>query len=83
MQEDHPNPAPWDGLFDESGPIPAFGPARTDEKGRLIMDEAESLARREAGLRALKVIPTMVDETDTDEVWDEVFASMRKRRGDS
>ena len=78
MPDEHPNAAPWDGLSDEAGPIPAFGPARTDEAGRLVMDDAERAARREAGIRALKATPLMVDETDTDEVWDEIFASLRR-----
>ena len=33
--------APWDGLTDERGPIPAFGPAKTDASGRLVMSREE------------------------------------------
>jgi hypothetical protein len=38
----------WDGLADEQGPIPAFGPARADEHGRVVMTDEEWEARRDA-----------------------------------
>ncbi len=63
----------WDGLSDGRGPIPAFGPARTDENGRLVMSDDERAARRDAAIRALAVVGKITDETDTDEVWAEVF----------
>lgn len=62
----------WDGLSDERGPIPAFGPARTDESGRISMSDEERAARRDAAIRALAVVGQITDKTDTDEVWDEV-----------
>jgi hypothetical protein len=69
----------WDGLSDEQGPIPAFGPARTDDLGRVIMTDEEWEARRQAAIRALRVIGDITDETDTDEIWDEVFRGLRGR----
>ena len=60
----------WDGLADEQGPIPVFGPAKTDEDGRLIFDEGESVARSEAAIRTLRVLHLITDETDSDEIWD-------------
>lgn len=66
----------WDGLSDERGPIPTFGPARTDSRGRLFMSDEELAARRDAAMRALAAISSITDETDTDEVWDEVFRGL-------
>jgi hypothetical protein len=66
----------WDGLADERGPIPAFGPARTDENGRLLMSDEERVARRDAAIRALAVVREITDETDTDEVWAEVLRGL-------
>ena len=60
----------WDGLADEQGPIPTFGPARTDERGRIVMGQGEREARRDASIRALGAIGRIADETDTDEVWE-------------
>jgi hypothetical protein len=34
-----------DGLADALGPIPAFGPARTDAHGRIVMTDEEWEAR--------------------------------------
>ncbi len=61
----------WDGLADEQGPIPTFGPARTDDRGRIVMGEPEKEARRAAAIRALGAVGRITDETDTDEVWRE------------
>ena len=61
----------WDGLADEQGPIPTFGPARTDDRGRIVMDGQEKEARRSAAVRALGAVGRITDETDTDEVWRE------------
>ena len=70
----------WDGLSDEQGPIPAFGPARTDKHGRIVMTDEEHAARRDAIIRVLRVIGDITDETDTDEIWDEVFRGLREAR---
>jgi hypothetical protein len=66
----------WDGLSDERGPIPAFGPARTDGNGRVLMSDEERAARRDAAIRALAAVGGITDETDTDEVWAEVFRGL-------
>lgn len=71
MEKNH-----WDGLSDEKGPIPAFGPVRTDEHGRLVMSDEEWDARRDAALRALRAIENITDVTDTDAIWDEVFRGL-------
>jgi hypothetical protein len=70
----------WDGLADEQGPIPAFGPARTDEHGRVVMTDEEWGARRNAAIRALRAVGDITDETDTDEIWDEVFRGLKEAR---
>lgn len=70
----------WDGLSDEHGPIPAFGPALTNDIGQVLMSDDEREARRDAALRALSAIGKITDETDTDEVWAEVFRGLE---GDS
>jgi hypothetical protein len=56
----------YDGLRDEQGLIPAFGPVRLDEQGRIVMSKEEQRARAEAKVRALKVIARMPDD-DTPE----------------
>ena len=66
----------WDGLSDERGPIPSFGPARTDASGRVLMDDEERAARRDAAIRALAAIGQITDETDTDERWADVFRGL-------
>lgn len=71
---------PHDGLFDEQGPIPAFGPARLDANGRFDMSDEEWEARRQASRRALKVIAEITDETDTDEVWNDVIRGLEGAR---
>jgi len=63
----------WDGLEDEHGPIPAFGPVGIDDRGRIVMTDREWEARRDAALRALRVVGDFTDETDTDERWGEAF----------
>ena len=52
---------PHDGLCDELGPIPAFGPARTDDEGRIVMGDGERLARASAAMRALKAMAKLPD----------------------
>jgi hypothetical protein len=66
----------WDGLSDERGPIPVFGPARLNESGRLVMSDEEQAARRIASIRALAAIGSITGENDTDEVWAEVFRGL-------
>ena len=71
---------PWDGLADDRGPIPTFGPIRTDEHGRIVINDAEEVARRDAIIRALQAVGNITDETDTDEIWDQVFRGLREGR---
>jgi hypothetical protein len=79
--EGHPWPEhPWDGLSDEQGPIPAFGPVITDTCGRIVMSEEERVARKDAVLRMLAVIRDITDESDTDELWDEVTRALEGPR---
>jgi hypothetical protein len=66
----------WDGLSDERGPIPSFGPARTDESGRVLMNDEERAARRDAAIRALAAIGQITDDTDTDERWADAFRGL-------
>jgi hypothetical protein len=68
----------WDGLSDERGPIPSFGPARTDASGRVLMSNDERAARRDAAVRTLAAIGQITDETDTDEVWTDVFRGLEE-----
>lgn len=51
----------YDGLRDEQGLIPAFGPVKLDEQGRIIMSEEERRARMAAGIRALKALNQLPD----------------------
>jgi hypothetical protein len=66
-----------DGLCDEQGPIPTFGPVQTDEHGRIVMSDEEAEARRAAAARAMAVIGNISDETDVDTVWDDVFRGLK------
>jgi hypothetical protein len=66
-----------DGLSDEQGPIPAFGPVETDEHGRIVMSDEEAEARRAAAARTMKAIGNISDETDVDAVWDDVFRGLK------
>ena len=63
---------PWDGLADERGPIPTFGPVKTDRRGRLIVNREEDEARQDAIGRMLRVIGKITDESDSDEIWDQL-----------
>jgi hypothetical protein len=67
-------------LADAAGPIPAFGPAAVDERGRIVLANEEWEARRAAALRALDAIAAITDETDTDETWREVFRGIDEGR---
>jgi hypothetical protein len=66
----------WDGLEDERGPIPTFGPVDTDDRGRIVMTDGEWEARRDAAIRALGAVGDITDDTDTDERWGEAFRGM-------
>jgi hypothetical protein len=50
-----------DGLRDEQGPIPVFGPVLLDEHGRIVMSDEEGRARSAAGLRAIKALAKLPD----------------------
>ncbi len=52
----------FDGLRDEQGLIPAFGPVRLDDQGHVVMSKEEQRARAEAAVRALKAIERMPDD---------------------
>jgi hypothetical protein len=67
---------PWDGLADERGPIPVFDAARTNANGQILMSDDERAARRDAAIRALAAVAGITDETDTDEVWADVFRGL-------
>jgi|GEM_PF-1084450 len=71
---------PPEALADAAGPIPAFGPAAVDERGRIALTAEEWEARRAAALRALDAIAAITDETDTDETWREVFRGIDEGR---
>jgi hypothetical protein len=68
----------WDGPSDERGPIPSFGPGRTDESDRILMNDEERAARRDAAIRALAAIGQITDDTDTDERWADAFRGLEK-----
>jgi len=74
-----PNQIAHDGLSDEQGPIPAFGPAKLDEHGRIVMSDEEWEARRAAVRRALKAIEQITDESDDLVDWDEVMRGIEGR----
>ena len=42
------------------------------------MSDAEQEARRDTSIRALAAIASITDETDTDEIWDEVFRGLER-----
>ena len=60
----HPEPFEvyYDGLRDEQGLIPAFGPLRMDDEGHILMSEEEGRARMAAGIRALKALNKLPDD---------------------
>jgi hypothetical protein len=68
----------WDGLADDNGPIPTFGPVRTNECGQIVMSAQERTARAIAAKRALKAVANITDESDTDELWDEVTRGLER-----
>lgn len=52
----------YDGLSDEQGLIPAFGPVQLDDEGHIVMSEEEGRARMAAGVRAFKAMHLLPDE---------------------
>jgi hypothetical protein len=66
-----PGQVEHDGLCDEQGPIPVFGPVRTDEQGRIVLTDEERAARRDAAIRMLRVLGTYpdTDPPGTDEAF--------------
>jgi hypothetical protein len=52
----------YDGLRDEQGLIPAFGPVRLDDQGHIVMSKEEQRARMAAGIRALKALSQLPDD---------------------
>lgn len=69
-------------LCDEDGPIPTFPSVAVDPAtGRILpMSEEERAARRSAALRAIKAISQITDETDTDEIWQEMMRDLDAQR---
>ncbi len=65
-------------LIDAEGPIPSFPPLTLDPAtGRLLpMSEDERAARRLAAIRAIKALSQMTDETDSDEIWEQVYRNI-------
>jgi hypothetical protein len=49
-------------------------------RARVVMTDAEWGACRNAGIRALRAVGDITDETDTDEIWDEVFRGLKEAR---
>ena len=52
----------YDGLRDDRGLIPAFGPVRLDDQGRIVMSKEERQARAAAAVRALEAIEQLPDD---------------------
>ena len=69
-------------LCDEEGPIPMFPPVAVDPAtGRILpISDEERAARRSASLRATRAISQITDETDTDEIWQEVYRNIDEDR---
>lgn len=73
-----PGPIPHDGLSDDQGPIPAFGLVPIDAHGQITMSQEEWDARRAASIRAMSALGEITDESDRDEIWDEVFRGLEE-----
>jgi hypothetical protein len=72
---------PWDGLADDRGPIPTFGPMKKDRNGRPTRrSPEEEEAQRDAAIRMLDVIGKITDESDTDEIWDRFDRNLEESR---
>lgn len=52
----------YDGLRDDRGLIPAFGPVRLDDQGCIVMSKEERQARAAAAARALEAIEQLPDD---------------------
>jgi hypothetical protein len=77
-EHDVSTPTAPDGLCDEEGPIPRLPPLPVDPAtGRLLpMSDEERATRRAVAIRAIKALGKITDETDTDEVWEEVYRNI-------
>ena len=65
-------------------PVTTKTPAVDVATGHLRpMSEEERRERSEAVQRALDEIATITDETDTDEIWDDVFRGLKAARPES
>jgi hypothetical protein len=74
--------ADQDTLCDAEGPIPNLPPLPIDPvTGRLLPMSDEELAyRRAVAIRAIKALGQLTDESDTDEVWEEVYRNIDAAR---
>ena len=72
--------AAHDGLCDDSGPIPAFGPVAIDEHGRAVMDPAEREARVAAATRALDALDDIGDPAEQRASFEAIARGIDARR---
>ena len=69
-------------LCDDKGPIPEFPALAVDSSSGQILpiSDEQRAARREAAIRALRVISEITDETDTDDRWEEIYRNVDDSR---
>jgi hypothetical protein len=72
--------AAHDGLCDDRGPIPAFGPVATDEHGRAVMGPAEREARVAAAIRALDALDDIGDPAEQRASFEAIARGIDARR---
>ena len=78
-EPEHKNGKP-DGRCDAEGPIPTFGPAKRDERGRLLpITREEQQARADAIRRVFALWETEADD-DPPGTWEEVMRSIDEER---
>lgn len=65
---------------DADGPLPAFGPLRRDDSGRIIFPPSEVEARREGLRRLLRLWEADPPTTDDPAAWDEIMADLGRGR---